>query len=109
MKHYVNGPEAFLHTLLVEYKDAEKRFDEICHRIGHLITPPVRAAVFILEIRDADFKLGGLHVQIRPERQAALQRRSFYLPKTLILGIPNLRNNEPIYQSHNRRLRGYFY
>jgi hypothetical protein len=40
-KHYVNGPEAFLHTLLVEYKDAEKRFDEICHRIGKLITPSV--------------------------------------------------------------------
>jgi hypothetical protein len=40
-KHYVNGPEAFLHTLLVEFKDAEKRFDEICQRIGKLITPPV--------------------------------------------------------------------
>ncbi|EPE31466.1 Magnesium transport protein CorA, transmembrane region [Glarea lozoyensis ATCC 20868] len=39
-KHYVNGPEAFLHTLLVEIKDAEKRFDEICQRIGKLITPP---------------------------------------------------------------------
>lgn len=43
-KHYVNGPEAFLNTLLVEYKDAQKRFDEICKRIGKLITPPVRKA-----------------------------------------------------------------
>lgn len=40
-KHYVNGPEAFLNTVLVEYKDAEKRFDEICQKIGTLVTPPV--------------------------------------------------------------------
>ncbi|RDL37757.1 Magnesium transport protein CorA, transmembrane region [Venustampulla echinocandica] len=39
-KHYVNGPEAFLNTLLVEYKDAHKRIDEICQRISTLVTPP---------------------------------------------------------------------
>ncbi|TVY32020.1 hypothetical protein LSUB1_G008535 [Lachnellula subtilissima] len=39
-KHYVNGPEAFLHTLLAEFKDAEKRFEEIYNRITKLITPP---------------------------------------------------------------------
>jgi hypothetical protein len=38
-KHYVNGPEAFLHTLLQEYRDAQKRFEEIYHRITKLITP----------------------------------------------------------------------
>ena len=40
-KHYVNGPEAFLHTLLAEFKDAEKRFYEINIRITKLVTPEV--------------------------------------------------------------------
>ena len=40
-KHYVNGPEAFLHTLLAELKDAEKRFREINVRITRLVTPEV--------------------------------------------------------------------
>ncbi|TVY80629.1 hypothetical protein LSUE1_G003971, partial [Lachnellula suecica] len=39
-KHYVNGPEAFLHTLLAEFKDAEKRFEDIYNKISKLITPP---------------------------------------------------------------------
>ncbi|KAM3081780.1 hypothetical protein ACMFMG_005226 [Clarireedia jacksonii] len=39
-KHYVNGPEAFLHTLLSEFKDAEKRFDAILQKISKLVTPP---------------------------------------------------------------------
>lgn len=40
-KHYVNGPEAFLTTLLAEFKDAQKRFEEINHRISKLVTPSV--------------------------------------------------------------------
>jgi hypothetical protein len=40
-KHYINGPEAFLHTLLAEFKDAEKRFDDIYTRISKLVIPPV--------------------------------------------------------------------
>jgi hypothetical protein len=40
-KHYINGPEAFLHTLLAEFKDAEKRFDDIYAKISKLVTPPV--------------------------------------------------------------------
>ena len=44
-KHYVNGPEAFLYTLLVEYKDAQKRFEELCNRVTKLATPPVRMNV----------------------------------------------------------------
>ena len=40
-KHYVNGPEAFMHTLLAELKDAEKRFRDINMRITKLITPEV--------------------------------------------------------------------
>lgn len=40
-KHYVNGPEAFLHTLLSEFKDAEKRFEVIYLKISKLVSPPV--------------------------------------------------------------------
>lgn len=40
-KHYVNGTEAFLHTLLAELKDAESRFMEINVRITKLVTPEV--------------------------------------------------------------------
>jgi hypothetical protein len=40
-KHYVNGPEAFLTTLLAEYKDAQKRFEELCYRVIKFVTPPV--------------------------------------------------------------------
>jgi hypothetical protein len=40
-KHYVNGPEAFLMTLLTEYRDAQKRFMELHRRIVALATPPV--------------------------------------------------------------------
>ena len=40
-KHYVNGPEAFLTTLLAEFKDAQKRFEDIFNKISKLVTPPV--------------------------------------------------------------------
>lgn len=39
-KHYVNGPDAFLHTLLAEFQDAKRRFAEIYKRISRLVTPP---------------------------------------------------------------------
>jgi hypothetical protein len=39
-KHYVNGPEAFLHTVLAEFQDAEKRFAQIYRRISKIVTPP---------------------------------------------------------------------
>lgn len=41
--HYVNGTEAFLVTVLAEYKDAQKRLREINERIVALVTPPVSA------------------------------------------------------------------
>ena len=40
-RHYVNGPEAFLVTLLAEYQDAQKRFMEINKKIVLLVTPVV--------------------------------------------------------------------
>lgn len=33
-KHYVNGPEAFMTVLLTEFKDAQKRYEEIYKRYG---------------------------------------------------------------------------
>ncbi|KAH7018670.1 hypothetical protein B0J12DRAFT_586041 [Macrophomina phaseolina] len=39
-KHYVNGPEAFLATVLMEYRDARKRYEEIYKQITKMITPP---------------------------------------------------------------------
>lgn len=48
---YLNGPEAFLHALLTEYRDARKRYEEIYNRISRLITPPLDF-VFDAEMRD---------------------------------------------------------
>ncbi|KAE8442027.1 hypothetical protein EG329_003928 [Mollisiaceae sp. DMI_Dod_QoI] len=50
-KHYVNGPEAFLHTLLAEFKDAEKRLDDIHKKISKLVSPP---ASFIFDGNERD-------------------------------------------------------
>ncbi|EDN97187.1 hypothetical protein SS1G_11712 [Sclerotinia sclerotiorum 1980 UF-70] len=50
-KHYVNGPEAFLHTLLSEFKDAEKRFEAIYMKISKLVSPPADF-MFDGELRD---------------------------------------------------------
>lgn len=48
---HVNGPEAFLVTLLGEFRDAQKRFEHIYRKVSKLITPPLE---FMLdyEIRD---------------------------------------------------------
>lgn len=50
-KHYVNGPEAFMVTLLGEYRDAQKRFEQIYRAITKLITPPIDF-MFNSEVRD---------------------------------------------------------
>ncbi|KAJ8063454.1 hypothetical protein OCU04_007330 [Sclerotinia nivalis] len=50
-KHYVNGPEAFLHTLLSEFKDVEKRFEAIYMKISKLVSPPADF-MFDGELRD---------------------------------------------------------
>ena len=49
--HYVNGPDAFLATLLNEYKDATKRFKELSKSIVDLATPP-KEVVFNAHLRD---------------------------------------------------------
>jgi CorA-like Mg2+ transporter protein len=50
-RHYVNGPEAFLVTLLAEYRDAQKRFYEINRRVTAMTTPP-HDFMFSRETRD---------------------------------------------------------
>lgn len=50
-RHYVNGPEAFLVTLLAEYRDAQKRFFEITRRVNAMSRPP-QDFMFNLETRD---------------------------------------------------------
>lgn len=40
-RHYVNGVEAFIVSLLGEFKDAEVRFEAIYHEITRLVTPPL--------------------------------------------------------------------
>lgn len=50
-RHYVNGPEAFLVTLLAEYRDASKRFLELNERIVKMVTPP-NDFLFNKELRD---------------------------------------------------------
>jgi Mg2+ and Co2+ transporter CorA len=50
-RHYVNGPEAFLVTLLEEYRDASKRFLELNERIVKMVTPP-NDFLFNKQLRD---------------------------------------------------------
>lgn len=40
-RHYVNGVEAFVVSLLGEFIDAEVRFEAIYHKITKLVTPPL--------------------------------------------------------------------
>ncbi|KAF2720381.1 hypothetical protein K431DRAFT_93394 [Polychaeton citri CBS 116435] len=50
-KHYVNGVEAFMVTLLGELEDAQRRFESIYRRIRRLVTPPLDF-MFDSDIRD---------------------------------------------------------
>jgi hypothetical protein len=49
--HYVNGPDAFLVTLLHEYRDAATRLKELAAAITNLTKPPQRA-IFDAPFRD---------------------------------------------------------
>lgn len=50
-KHYTCGPEAFMNALLGEFRDAERRFEDIYKRISERVTPPLDF-MFDSEIRD---------------------------------------------------------
>lgn len=49
--HYVNGPDAFLATILAEYRDATKRFKEVHRQIIMLASPPNKS-IFDSALRD---------------------------------------------------------
>ena len=49
--HYVNGADAFMITLLNEYRDASKRFRALTARIAKLATP-LKEVIFNPEMRD---------------------------------------------------------
>ncbi|OMP86659.1 hypothetical protein BK809_0003831 [Diplodia seriata] len=53
-KNYVNGPEAFLATVLMEFRDARKRYEEIYKQITRMITPPTD---FIFDADQRDRRL----------------------------------------------------
>jgi len=72
-KHYVNGPEAFLATLLTEYRDAQKRFEEIYQRITKLITPGLDF-LFNEELRE---------VRLFEDKDFTWTRRYFWAHQTL--------------------------
>lgn len=72
-KHYVNGPEAFLATLLTEYRDAQKRFSEIYERITKLITPGLDF-LFDEELRN---------VRLFEDKDFTWTRRYFWAHQTL--------------------------
>jgi hypothetical protein len=69
----LNGPEAFLHALLTEYRDARKRYEEIYKRITHLITPPL-GFLFNAELRDQ---------RLFEDKTFTWTRRYFYAHQTL--------------------------
>ncbi|KAI9710125.1 MAG: hypothetical protein M1820_002927 [Bogoriella megaspora] len=76
-KHYLNGAEAFMATLLGEYRDAQRRFEDIYNAITKLITPPLEF-MFDSDLRD---KL------LFEDRAFTYSRRYFWAFQTL--GIIN--------------------
>ncbi|KAF2213983.1 hypothetical protein CERZMDRAFT_66734 [Cercospora zeae-maydis SCOH1-5] len=76
-KHYVNGVEAFLITLLGEFRDALVRFEKITEAIVRITSPPEN---FIFNLEDRD------KLQFEDE-QYTYTRRYFWASQTL--GIIN--------------------
>jgi hypothetical protein len=76
-KHYVNGPEAFMMTVLGEFRDAYRRFSEITKRISKRVRPPLEF-MFDSGIRD---KL------LFEDDEYSMARRYFWAQQTL--GIMN--------------------
>lgn len=77
---YLNGPEAFLHALLTEYRDARKRYEDIYKRITHLITPPL-GFLFDAKLRDQ---------RLFEDKDFTWTRRYFYARQTVSNILPSL-------------------
>ncbi|RAL60004.1 hypothetical protein DID88_000630 [Monilinia fructigena] len=91
-KHYVNGPEAFLHTLLSEFKDAEKRFEAIYLKISKLVSPP------------ADFMFDG---EIRDK--LLFEDEQFTYSRRYFLGLSNTWSYEEWIEGYHGQLRRHVY
>lgn len=63
-KHYTCGPEAFMTALLGEFRDAERRFEDIYKRISERVTPPLDF-MFDSEIRDRLLFEDGAYTMVR--------------------------------------------
>ncbi|KAF5844993.1 hypothetical protein GGP41_001123 [Bipolaris sorokiniana] len=70
---FLNGAEAFLHSLLTEYRDARKRYDEIYKRITELVTPPL-GFLFDEKLRQT---------RLFEDKDFTWTRRYFYAHQTL--------------------------
>ena len=79
-RHYVNGPEAFLVTLLAEYRDAQKRFYDIARRVTAMTTPP-HDFMFNRETRDN---------LLFEDDQFTYSRRYFWATQTLAVMNDNI-------------------
>jgi hypothetical protein len=76
-KHYVNGIEAFMTTVLGEYRDAKRRFDDITDVISKRVRPPLEF-MFNSAIRDR---------LLFEDADYSMARRYFWAHQTL--GIMN--------------------
>jgi hypothetical protein len=74
-RHYVNGPEVFLVTLLSEFRDAGKRFMELNERIVKIVLPP-GDFLYNREVRD---KL------LFDDNHLSYSRRYFWATHSLVL------------------------
>ncbi|KAK5154304.1 hypothetical protein LTS14_006989 [Recurvomyces mirabilis] len=89
-RHYVNGVEAFMVTVLGEFRDAQKRFELIYRAITKLITPPLDF-MFDADIRDELlFEDGDL----------TYSRRYFWASTTLALVNESIRNMLEAYEDN---------
>lgn len=79
-RHYVNGPEAFLVTLLAEYRDAQKRFYDIARRVTAMTTPP-HDFMFNRETRDS---------LLFEDDEFTYSRRYFWATQTLAVMNDNI-------------------
>ncbi|EMD01291.1 hypothetical protein BAUCODRAFT_144829 [Baudoinia panamericana UAMH 10762] len=87
-KHYVNGVEAFLITVLGEFRDAQKRFEAIYNAITDLITPPLEF-MFNSNIRDT---------LLFEDQHFTLSRRYFWASQTLGLMNESIRKMIEAYE-----------
>lgn len=86
-KQYLNGPEAFLVTVLGELRNALKRFSSAYKEIKKLVTPPL-----------------DLNVRRHDPRSIAFRRQKLHVLTGGYLGVTDLRAHERHHPRHHRRM-----